>query len=400
MNLRKIHINKELLFQIEQKQKQIGEYLLSHNIDFTNTVGVMDGLAGVSLLLSLFYRNTSDERYLDKLNQSIELINSKINIGKDIVSSYAQGIAGYAWTIIHLKENGLIEINLDDSLSDIDDYLFRSMTSMIKAKEYDSLHRAIGIGHYFLKRGNNKAVESIINGLYKDRIRINCTETWNRKHILNDQEVLVVDFGLAHGLIGILLFLYKCFLKCILTEKCHKMVTDNISFIINYLNHTGSPSCFPNWIECDKILKWDSKRNLSGLAWCYGDLSAIYVLYQLSANFSIQMDMNLMLAKISKRRIYEEIEDVGLCHGTSGIAYIYYKFFQKTGNKCFEEACNYWLEKVIMMGNNPDGAVGFLFPKNHHNLPLDLLTGISGIGAVFLSFTNLDVLNWDEVIFL
>ena len=402
MTTRRIHIDNMLLTQIDQKQKQIGEYLLNNNLDFTNTVGVIDGLAGVCLILSLYYRHTSDEKYLDKLNQTICLINNKIDAGKDIVSSYAQGIAGYAWTIIYLKENDLIDVNLEDSLFEIDDFLYRSMKSMIKTKEYDSLHRAIGIGYYFLKRGNYKAVENIIDGLYKDRIKIHGTDTWNRKHVLNDNSVLVVDFGFAHGLPGILLFLYKCLLKHISTEKCHEMITDNISFIVNYLNLTGVPSCFPNWIECDKMLQWNSKRNLSGLAWCYGDLSALYVFLQLSANFSIHMDINLLLEEISKRKIYAETEinDVGLCHGNSGIAHIFYRLFLKTGNKCFEDACNYWLEKVILKGNNPDGVVGFLFPKNHHNQPLDLLTGISGIGAMFLSISNPDLVNWDEAMFL
>ena len=49
MNLKTHHINQEFLKQLDKKQKKIGEYLLSCNIDYTDKVGIMDGLSGVAL---------------------------------------------------------------------------------------------------------------------------------------------------------------------------------------------------------------------------------------------------------------------------------------------------------------------------------------------------------------
>ena len=82
MNLKPIQIDPVLLKQLDQKQKQTGEYLLSCNIDYTDRVGIMDGLSGVALALSLFYRTTGDERYYNKMNEAIDLICEKMHTGK------------------------------------------------------------------------------------------------------------------------------------------------------------------------------------------------------------------------------------------------------------------------------------------------------------------------------
>ena len=72
----------------------------------------------------------------------------------------------------------------------------------------------------------------------------------------------------------------------------------------------------------------------------------------------------------------------------------------QTGNHCFGEACHYWLKRTLSLGNEPTGMVGYVFLENNNNQPLDLLTGISGIGSVFLSFLNPNLISWDESIFL
>ena len=105
-------IDNELMFQLKCKHVQVGNYLLSCNIGFTNDVGIMSGLSGLSLILALYYQHTSDERYLDKLNQSIDLINDMISAGKNMTPDYCHGIAGYAWLINYLRERDLVELDV------------------------------------------------------------------------------------------------------------------------------------------------------------------------------------------------------------------------------------------------------------------------------------------------
>jgi len=398
MNLKTFHIDQELLIRVDQKQKQIGEYLLNCNLDYTDMVGLMDGLAGVGLLLSLFYRYTNDGRYLDGLNQTIELMNEKIYTGKTTITSYCSGIAGYAWLILYLKEKDLIEVDLDDYLYDIDLALTKSVAQMIEIKKFDQLHGAVGIGSYFLKRGNMKIVKQIIDGLFNQRKNINNNLTWS--WIKDDHEIL--DFGLAHGIPGTLFFLFKCFLKNISPQKSAEMIRDNVSFMLNYLNLSGIPSYFPYSIDCDQIMQHDKKQNRSRLAWCYGDLTLLYVLLKLSPLFPVQIPLIPMLEHVAKRRSSTEtlVKDAGLCHGSSGVAQIFYRLYRNTGNTGFEEAGKYWLAKTLLLGNEADGCAGYVFSENKNMLPLDLLVGVSGVGSVLLSFQNPELMDWDEIMFL
>jgi len=400
MNSNNLYIDRYLFFQLNKKQEKIGEFLLNCDLDDINNVGIMGGLSGVVLTLSLYYRNTSDERFLDKLDQTIQLINKKIIAGRDIVSSYAQGIAGYAWLIIYLKENQVIDVDINDYLSEFDDFLFRKLILMLEEKQYDSLHGAIGVGTYFLKRENIEATEQVIDRLYNDRKNISGYAIWSRRNQQSNKDD--VDFGLAHGIPGILFFLFKCYLKEISSQKCNEMIRESIAFMINYMNPSGIPSYFPYTIECNLIKQHDRRKNWSRLAWCYGDLSILYVFLNISSHFPINLDIPIMLEHVAKRRnmAATDVTTTGICHGMTGIAYLFFRLFCKTRNHHLEEASHYWLKKTLYHGNDPTGVAGFVFPENLNIQSLDLLTGISGVGSVFLSFLNPNLISWEESIFL
>jgi hypothetical protein len=400
MNVTTLQINREFLFQLNQKCDQIGTYLLHCKFDETNDIGLLDGLAGVGLLLSLYYRKTFNEKYLNKLEQIIEIINNMIQLRKDIKYSYDQGIAGYGWLLVYLKENDILEIDLDDYLAEMDNYLYQRLMFLISEKEYDPLYGAVGIGFYFIKRRNAGAVESIIDGLYRNRKNVNGYHVSCRKNLhthCND-----IDFGMAHGIPGILVFMYKCYLKHFSFQKCSEMIWDHINFMISCLNDSGSPSYFRYAIGIDQIKHFDKKQNRSRLGWCYGDLSALYVLFQLSGNFTLNINVIDMLEHVAQRKSEAETDVymAGLCHGTSGIAHLFFRLFLQTDNHYFKDACSYWLKKTLFLGNKQVGAVGFdLHNSPNDNLP-SLLLGISGVGSVFVSFLNSELINWDESIFL
>jgi len=392
--------NDDILSQVGQKQRQIGEYLLTCDLDYTDNIGIMDGLAGLGLTLSLYYRNTGDERYFDKMNQIIDLLQEKIYSGKVYNVSYCSGLAGFAWMIVYLKETELIEVDADDYLSEIDRVLLRNLILMIETKEFDPLHSAVGMGFYFLKRENHFAIENIIDGLYNDRKNIGGHLTWSRIDKNNNTEI--VDFGLAHGIIGPLVFLYKCYLKNISSSKCGEMIRDTISFLLNYMNLSGTPSFFPSSVDFDKMIQYGSKQNFSRLAWCYGDLTAFSILLKISHVFPVQIDIIKMLEHVAQRKNYAEtlVKDAGLCHGASGIAHIFNRLYQETGKISFEKAANYWLKRTLLFGNEADGITGYAFNENPNPSPLDLLVGISGVGLALTSFQNPELNNWDESIFL
>lgn len=400
MNETPLQTNKKLLLQLNQKCEQIGTYLLHCNFDKTNNIGLLDGLAGVGLLLSLYYRKTFDDNYLNKLEQVIDNINNIIQHGKGVKYSYDQGLAGYAWLLVYLKDNNILEIDSDDFLTEMDNYLYQRLMLLIEEKEYDALYGAVGIGFYFIKRKNASAVESIINGLFRDRKNVNGHHIICRNNLHTHRRD--IDFGMAHGIPGILVFMYKCYLKDFSSEKCSEMIWNHINFMISCLNDSGSPSYFRYTIEIDQLKYFDKKQNWSRLGWCYGDLSCLYVLFQLSVKFNININTISMLEHVARRNIETEsnIYMAGLCHGTSGIAHLFFRLYLQTGNHSFRDACSYWLKKTLFLGNVKEGVVGFDLHNNVKNQLPGLLSGISGVGSVFISFLNSELINWDESIFL
>lgn len=398
MHYNNFHVESGLLKQLDQKQKQIGEYLLNCNLDYTDRIGIMDGLSGMVLAFSLYYRNTGDERFFDKMNEAMDLIYDKIYSGNAPIVTYCSGIAGYAWLILYLKENELIEVDLGDYLSDIDKFLLQYAIIMIENKQFDPLHGVVGIGFYFLKRGNFSIIEKIIEALYHDRKEINGYLTWS--WIKDGNEI--ADFGLAHGIPGALFFLYKCYIKKFSPQKCSEMIRNNVSFMLKHINISGTPSYFPSSIECVQKKQFDGKQNFSRLAWCYGDLTALYVLLKMSQSFPLEVDFNNMLEQVSERKNYSEtlVRDAGFCHGTSGIAQIFNRLYHETGNTCFKETAIYWMERTLLWGTQTEGIAGYVFTENQNIPPLDVLVGISGVALTLLSFLNPKLINWDESMFL
>lgn len=400
MYMKDLQANKDFRFQLDKKCKQIGIYLLSCKFDRMNDIGLMDGLAGMGLLLSLYYRKTYNDRYLYKLEQVIKAINNVIRQRKYIQFSYGQGLAGYGWLLIYLKENDILEVDLDNYLAEIDNYLYEGMIFLISKKEYDPLFGAVGIGTYFIKRKNIGAIKNIIDGLYRDRKNINGYHVIcrNNQHTHRND----IDFGMAHGIPGILVFMYKCYLNHFSSERCSEMIWDHINLMMSFLNESGSPSYFRYTVEIDQIMYFDKKLNWSRLGWCYGDLSALYVLFQLSESFTLNIDVIDMLEHVAKRRTDTgyDIYSSEFCHGTSGIAHLFNKLYICTGNHLFNDACSYWLEQTLFSNNVQEIIVN---SDSQCNLKSDLsglLSGIFGIGCVIISYLNSDLIDWDEAVFL
>ena len=53
------------------------------------------------------------------------------------------------------------------------------------------------------------------------------------------------------------------------------------------------------------------------------------------------------------------IRDAGFCHGSAGVAHIYWNLYLKTGLQEFLYANDYWLQITMQMAKYDDGLAGF-----------------------------------------
>lgn len=94
--------------------------------------------------------------------------------------------------------------------------------------------------------------------------------------------------------------------------------------------------------------------------------------------------------------------DAGLCHGSAGIAIIFYRMWWNTHLKEFKSACDYWIQETLQFSKFEKGLAGYLSLANNNELYQDwsLLEGISGIGLVLMCYFNNIEPDWDQCMFI
>lgn len=350
----------------------------------------------------------NDESY----ETGVEIISDifeKINAGYKL-PTYSSGIAGAAWTIIHLQENDFLDLDCDNTLVELDNYLYQSMNYYIEENKFDYLHGAIGIGLYFLKRyQTTKRTELkniyksdliiLLNYLIKSAIEDKQSKgvKWESYEGI-DKDQLVNNFGLAHGIPSIIYFLNKTNQLYIEANKAGILLNKSIKYLLHNKLDEKHISVFPTMISKKGTI------SPSRLAWCYGDLGIASVLSQ-NKDSLIYREAESIFLKSTKRTDLEinGVIDAGICHGAFGIAHMYNRKFQITKNTAFKEAALYWLSKGVGMAVYTDGYAGFKkwtgFDEKWIN-ELNLLEGVAGIGLVIISMISNIEPKWDECLLL
>lgn len=400
-------INCNQIKKIDEKLNIIGNEILRKN-NFED-IGLFSGNTGLLIFLSNYTKHTNNEKYY---NFAISLIEKNIVLINEGLSLYtfSSGISGFLWGLIYLSENDFIDIeNISGLLNDLDDYLYKKMMIDIKEGNYDYLHGAVGVGIYFLKRVENsknakKYLTELVDELEKQSHKEDdgCLKWLSVvNHETGEQGY---NLSLSHGITSIIAFLGKLYDKNIYREKVSLLLKGSIKYLlINMLDSSKYGFHFPGYINANCSLTGGR------LSWCYYDLGTAVVLYNIGKiinDIDIQnKGIEILLYSSTKREVQSPgIVDAGLCHGTSGIAHIYYRMFFNTGIVEFKETSNYWFEETLKMAYHNDGLAGF---KAWHSEKFGgwvneygILEGVSGIGLAMLSWITQTEPTWDECLLL
>jgi len=109
--------------------------------------------------------------------------------------------------------------------------------------------------------------------------------------------------------------------------------------------------------------------------------------------------LEILLQSTQRRNLNENfVRDAGICHGSAGIALIYRRLYIETGRDEFREATQYWINQTLNFSCFDDGLSGYkTLVKEGWKCDYSLLTGISGIGLVLLSYLENNQQQWDEL---
>jgi len=306
------------------------------------------------------------------------------------------GAARVGWTIAHHADGGDAEAACDA----IDAVMLRQLEDW--TRDYDLISGLVGFGVYALERGEAGAAvaRAVVAGL----------EAYMARGWLTGPELLpahqrlvapdgYVNLGLAHGIPGVIAVLAQFCQRGLERDRAGEVLDSALRRLLD-----GSPrrarGRFTSWQPTEYPA---SPR----LAWCYGDLGVAAAL--LGAGMAIGHDearaAGLEVAlDCAGRGLHDAfITDAGICHGAAGIAHLFNRMAQATGDAALRAAAVTWIDHTLAMRSDEPLAG---FPANmpeedgKRRMVADasLLTGAAGIALVLHAASSEIEPSWDRLL--
>lgn len=380
------------------------EYYSKKSIAHIKSCSLINGVGTMLLLKSSL--TSIKPNIKNEIVHDVSILIKKIENQDAHIATYCNGIAGIGWLLLYLEQKGIIDIDSDNFFIDIDMFLEKEMNHMFTENNFDILHGYLGIGLYFLKKGENNQVEKIIEKLYDSSHCYKNEILWESTDISSDKKKYY-DFGLAHGNASILYFLTKSHQKGVQKKKCRYLINGLIKFFLNNLQSPSTMvSFFPNKVITNSY-KSPEQQQHSRLGWCYGDLGILNTLYlcadHLKLNSLKEKITSLLLQTTERKNPYSTLLDNPFfCHGTAGSAYIYLSLYLKTQKKQFLLSSEHLIKATLdfLQNKKTTTQVDFFREK----MPTtDFLNGLPGVMLVldsYLCTQNQTQVDWDEMSFI
>lgn len=393
-------MNKKLLHIIDKSLLKIYE---NYKTD-PDRIGVLVGDAGVALYCIIYgssFNNDTAYRYgVDIIDSCINRINKGYNF-----PTYCSGICGFAWTINFLDKNHLIDLDLEETLLQLDPFLYQTMKLNMKHGDYDFLHGVLGYANYFIDRYNNTNIPLIKIQLKTilEEVLVFLEETavidkdgmykWS---LLREKKQNVFDMGLSHGAPSIIIFLTKIIQANINKDYATTILKKAIKYVLTLESTNKSLSMFPSRIELSKPVEYNSR-----LAWCYGDLGIALAFWKSSIilNDDNLKNKSIEIIEHTTLRLADDenyVEEITLCHGALGVLRIIDYLEKETNIVGLKKVKELWINRTIEQIEKKN----FFKQNNINTEDFSLLLGYSGVGLSVISLLSNENFSWDECLLI
>jgi lantibiotic biosynthesis protein len=293
------------------------------------------------------------------------------------------GVVGTGWVMAHICNEfaGAGDLPFDE----LDAQLLELCGDGELELEADLIYGLVGIGVYVLERWPTPfAVDCI--PLIIDRLA----------------QARRADLGLAHGMAGVIALLGAI---SRLDPEWRQRIAPLIERHVDELMRHRLP---PNEVIC--AFPSAIGGGPSRLAWCLGDASVASALLSAGIAFNrkdwCDTAQDLALAAARRPPAMSGVVDAGLCHGAAGLAHVFNRLFQATGEGRLAGAARQWFRHALEMPEHPNGIAGFAAWTYtdasgwHWRADRGFLTGAAGIGLALLAAVGAQEPAWDRVLLL
>jgi len=388
--------------KIEEINIDLDEYIAS---DPAEGISLLSGISGAILFkynYYKFFKGYSGDELLEKIEPYIVLLFDQLNTS-EYSFTYCDGLAGVAYLLNHLKNDGVFPDEIEDALLEFDAILISKLGKIKSTDDTDLLHGQLGIIYYLTQRPDYTRTRT--DFIENTTLFFNDITT-EVNSALNGQFEFI-NCGFAHGYLGYIKILIGLLeIPDFKQPKFTTLLKSLVTIILKYKNLSpDSFALFPSIIRPGQI----PENYTINLGWCYGDQPTSLILFEAAfvLNDEDLKKEALSIAATWKERntiesgFYNGIIDACLCHGTTSAAHFNMKMYRITEDIKFSNNCDYFIEKTIDLGRNQDGASGYLkIEEDGLKKEFSILGGTAGIGLVLIDYATKINTEWDKFLLL
>lgn len=394
------------------------KYILDCDPATIQSESLLTGKLGLALYSIYKSKEKSGDHYLNKLTQVLESVFDNISQQKSFLATQTniiEGLPGLGYVLYQAMRYELLDPEYEEQVNVINTLAYEKALKKLPENSFDYFYGTIGLLFYLNETGSTGYCNDIIDILYEHALK---TDYYFYNNT-NDSYTEGVNFGFAHGSAAIISIMITLYEKNINPHKTKNIALNTLERLLKFrrgeidvskitlidTRENIFPSVFPyNIVSSNNnlLIKPETYNNenlyhYSGrLGWCNSDLGIIYLLYKASHVFSEQkyhaLAEELGMDVVKRRSFYEtDIRDYYMCHGTSGVAMLYNKIFNLTGNNIYYREYEYWVEATVhRMEKEIEGKISY------HKL--QLLTGWLGPLLLLYSYNGSKELEgWDKI---
>jgi len=354
------------------------------------------------------------ERHFDLSTQLIERAIDAVAEAPMRPSLYG-GFVGVAWVLDHLQHHELSTVEQDGS-EDVDpneqvDTVLRDYLSGERWNDsFDLISGLVGLGVYLADRlprpVAREALDRAIFHLSKLARPLKPGVTWwtPPEQLLPEtrQEFPEghVNLGVAHGVPAAIALVAQALGEGIRTEESSALLAASLAWLRAQKSTEESPDSYFAYNYAPGK-PWRAAR----AGWCYGD-PGISVALLCAAHWAKDSSLEHEAIQIGLRAAQRPPErcgvvDAPLCHGAAGLAHLYNRMFQGTGDRRFLDAALPWFDRALQMKREGEGIGGYAAwrpAEGGWSADPGFLSGASGVALALVAAASDVEPSWDRLL--
>jgi lantibiotic biosynthesis protein len=369
-----------------------------------------NGQAGLALLYAWLARTRrmpqADVLAWQYLDQSIEAVATQ-TMDASLYGGFP-GVALAAELVDHL-----LDPDTEDRSEAVDDALLRLLSrANLWPAPHDLVVGVTGLGVYALQRCPRPVAIECLHRVV-ERLHERAQQDQHGLYWWTPPEGLLhpesrraypsgrADLGVAHGAAGAIALLGSICGVGVEQETARSLLEGAVSWLLAQSVATEPGPTFPVWLAPG------FQPSPARCAWCYGDpgIAAALLVAARGVGAGGWEQAAVALACRAAERPPERtgVVDASFCHGTAGLAHIYNRMYQATGEPKLGRAAVYWLERTLDFYRLARGNGGSWVQASTDRAEagpwtgIGLLEGAAGVALVLLAATTSVEPAWDRM---